>query len=126
MRVYVYGFAGPNGYPVNPIVDCVDPVAPEDWLATYTNTIEEASFPTLPVTKTATHSQTRSLDLTDSADTSFTGRCHERQRSHKQHPLVQQQRAPGQQRPPHVQEGLLDKREPSNGQPGGSDSGCSS
>jgi len=27
---------------VNPIVDCVDPVAPEDWLATYTNTIEEA------------------------------------------------------------------------------------
>ena len=27
---------------MDPIVDCVDPVAPEDWLKVYTNTIEQA------------------------------------------------------------------------------------
>jgi len=35
------GTVGPNGYPVSPLTDCVAPVAPEDWLATYTNTIEQ-------------------------------------------------------------------------------------
>jgi hypothetical protein len=32
---------GPNGYPISPLTDCVAPVAPEDWLAAYTNTIEQ-------------------------------------------------------------------------------------
>lgn len=32
---------GNNGYPESPLTDCVAPVAPEDWLATYTNTIEQ-------------------------------------------------------------------------------------
>merc|ERR1712216_931772 len=33
---------GPNGYPIDPVTDCVDPVDPDDWLDAFTNTIEDA------------------------------------------------------------------------------------
>jgi len=37
--------AGANGYPISPLTDCVTPVAPEDWLKTFTNTIDQVCHP---------------------------------------------------------------------------------
>ena len=33
---------GNDGYPIDPVTDCVDPVDPDDWLDAFTNTIEDA------------------------------------------------------------------------------------